>query len=267
MEERNSQFSTNFLFNAKELDNETGLYYYGARYLDPTGAMWLSVDPLFEKYAGMSPYNYCAGNPVKLVDLDGRDIKKYTREVDDGVWITKAGFLKENRWEAFAKTKAGYLILSQFAKAGDKIGSITFKTNGEYSNHELRLYDYNIVYGDRVFNSPFEIKSNRLIFKIGLNQNSISIKSDESAEVTLGHEFFIHFDKYYKTAISAFERGDKKLLLNMIEDENWKNAGDEDHKGIKYKRGVFKFNQYVDQLKVQSKDPLKVIKAKNEHDE
>ena len=75
VEERNSQFSTNYLFNAKELDNETGLYYYGARYLDPTGAMWLSVDPLFEKYAGMSPYNYCAGNPVKMVDPDGRELK------------------------------------------------------------------------------------------------------------------------------------------------------------------------------------------------
>ncbi len=74
VEERNNSFSTNYLFNAKELDNETGLYYYGARYLDPTGAMWLSVDPLFEKYAGMSPYNYCAGNPVKLVDPDGREI-------------------------------------------------------------------------------------------------------------------------------------------------------------------------------------------------
>ena len=56
--------------NAKELDNETGLYYYGARYLDPTGAMWLSVDPVF--HAGTSPYVYCLGNPEKLVDSDGR---------------------------------------------------------------------------------------------------------------------------------------------------------------------------------------------------
>ena len=71
MEERNSQYSTSYLFNAKELDNETGLYYYGARYLDPTGAMWLSVDPMWEKYVGMSPYNYCMGNLVKLVDPDG----------------------------------------------------------------------------------------------------------------------------------------------------------------------------------------------------
>ena len=74
MEERNNQFSTNYLFNAKELDNETGLYYYGARYLDPTGAMWLSVDPMWEKFAGMTPYNYCIGNPVKMVDPDGRKV-------------------------------------------------------------------------------------------------------------------------------------------------------------------------------------------------
>ena len=71
VEERNSQFSTNFLFNAKELDNETGLYYYGARYLDPTGAMWLSVDPVF--HAGTSPYAYCLGNPVVMVDPDGEN--------------------------------------------------------------------------------------------------------------------------------------------------------------------------------------------------
>ena len=79
VEERNNSFSTNYLFNAKELDNETGLYYYGARYLGPTGAMWLSVDPMWEKYAGMSPYNYCMGNPVKMVDPTGREVE----DVDD----------------------------------------------------------------------------------------------------------------------------------------------------------------------------------------
>ncbi|MEE1258651.1 MAG: RHS repeat-associated core domain-containing protein [Paludibacteraceae bacterium] len=72
VEERNNSFSTNYLFNAKELDNETGLYYYGARYLDPTGAMWLSVDPMWEKNIDATPYNYCHGNPIKLMDPDGR---------------------------------------------------------------------------------------------------------------------------------------------------------------------------------------------------
>ena len=79
VEERNNSFSTNYLFNAKELDNETGLYYYGARYLDPTGAMWLSVDPLYEKNISATPYNYCLNNPVVMVDPDGREpYKQYT---------------------------------------------------------------------------------------------------------------------------------------------------------------------------------------------
>ena len=72
VEERNGSWASPYLFNAKELDEETGLYYYGARYLDPATARWLSVDPMFEKYMGMTPYNYCAGNPVKMVDPDGR---------------------------------------------------------------------------------------------------------------------------------------------------------------------------------------------------
>lgn len=71
VEERNNSFSTNFLFNAKELDNETGLYYYGARYLDPTGAMWLSVDPMWEEYMGISPYAYCLNQPIIATDEDG----------------------------------------------------------------------------------------------------------------------------------------------------------------------------------------------------
>ena len=72
VEQRNGSWASPYLFNAKELDEETGLYYYGARYLDPTGTRWLSVDPLFEKYVGMTPYNYCHGNPIVLVDPDGR---------------------------------------------------------------------------------------------------------------------------------------------------------------------------------------------------
>ena len=85
VEERNGTWNTPYLFNGKELDEETGLYYYGARYLNPTNGMWLSTDPLFEKYVGMSPYNYCAGNPVKLVDPDGRTW--CLREVDGALEI------------------------------------------------------------------------------------------------------------------------------------------------------------------------------------
>jgi len=50
IEERNNTWNTPFLFNAKELDEETGLYYYGARYYDPRVSVWLGVDPMWEKY-------------------------------------------------------------------------------------------------------------------------------------------------------------------------------------------------------------------------
>ena len=54
------------------MDAETGLYYYGARYMNPVTSLWFGVDPLAEKYASMGGYVYTLDNPVKLVDTDGR---------------------------------------------------------------------------------------------------------------------------------------------------------------------------------------------------
>ena len=61
-------------FTGKERDEETGYGYFGARYMDhELMTMWLSVDPLSDKYPSISPYNYCVWNPIRLVDPDGRD--------------------------------------------------------------------------------------------------------------------------------------------------------------------------------------------------
>ena len=58
----------------KERDEETGYGYFGARYMDhELMTMWLSVDPMADKYPSISPYANCAWNPVKLVDPDGED--------------------------------------------------------------------------------------------------------------------------------------------------------------------------------------------------
>lgn len=71
IEERNNIWNTPYLFNAKELDEETGLYYYGARYYDPRISLWLSTDPMELKYPNVSTYTYCLNNPVKLIDIEG----------------------------------------------------------------------------------------------------------------------------------------------------------------------------------------------------
>ena len=57
-------------FTGKERDSETGFSYFGARYYDSdlmTG--WLSVDPMADKYPGLSPYAYCGWNPIRLIVL------------------------------------------------------------------------------------------------------------------------------------------------------------------------------------------------------
>ena len=62
-------------FTGKERDEETGYGYFGARYMDfELTTMWLSVDPMSDQYPSISPYAYCAWNPVKLVDPDGREV-------------------------------------------------------------------------------------------------------------------------------------------------------------------------------------------------
>ena len=60
-----------FAFSAKERDEETGLSYFGARYYSSDLSVWISVDPMSDIYPSMSPYNYCANNPVKFYDPNG----------------------------------------------------------------------------------------------------------------------------------------------------------------------------------------------------
>ncbi len=77
------------IFTGKERDEETGYGYFGARYMGhELMTMWLSVDPLADKYPSISPYAYCAWNPLKLVDPDGREVddpekKKKLESVND----------------------------------------------------------------------------------------------------------------------------------------------------------------------------------------
>ena len=62
-------------FTGKERDSETGFSYFGARYYESDIlTAWLSVDPMADKYPSLSPYAYCAWNPVRLVDPDGEEI-------------------------------------------------------------------------------------------------------------------------------------------------------------------------------------------------
>ena len=78
-----------YTFSAKEKDSETLLSYFGTRYYSSDLSIWLSVDPMSAKYPSLSPYVYCANNPIKLVDPNGEKPKIYCETKGTGhVFIT-----------------------------------------------------------------------------------------------------------------------------------------------------------------------------------
>jgi RHS repeat-associated protein len=90
-----------YSFNAKELDEETGMYYYEARYYKPP--VFTSRDPMFEKYFWMTPYAYCANNPVKYVDPSGRDFVPKIDQENKTITICAKYYTSENNKDELQK--------------------------------------------------------------------------------------------------------------------------------------------------------------------
>ena len=63
--------SSRYMLTEKERDNETNYDYFGARYYNSKLGVWLQVDPMSEKYPGLSAYNYTLGNPQRFIDPNG----------------------------------------------------------------------------------------------------------------------------------------------------------------------------------------------------
>ena len=129
IEERNNTWNTPYLFNAKELDEETGLYYYGARYYDPKTSVWLSVDPLAEKYPNIGSYVYCADNPVKFIDPDG---KKLVFAVDGKSYL----YSKGNFWLVKQDAKGNWHKTQRYNPGKESVSKTMYKVLVSYRKIE-----------------------------------------------------------------------------------------------------------------------------------
>ena len=83
VDEHSSSEELPYKFNGKQFDEETGLYYYGARYMNPMASIWYGMDPLSEKYPYIGGVVYCEGNPVVQIDDFGLAPKKPKRKVNN----------------------------------------------------------------------------------------------------------------------------------------------------------------------------------------
>ncbi len=68
-----SDYDERFTFTGKERDEETGYYYFDARYYISELSIFATVDPLSDKKPHVSAYAYCLNNPIRFIDPDGRD--------------------------------------------------------------------------------------------------------------------------------------------------------------------------------------------------
>jgi RHS repeat-associated protein len=135
-------------FTGKERDEETGYGYFGARYVDyELMTMWLSVDPMSDKYPSISPYAYCAWNPVKLVDPDGNEffitggdgVKYYlTINKDRSLrWVSRDGQsynIEDNPW--VSKLTTAITTLMGKSKTAENVITTLVKD----PNHDIEKY-------------------------------------------------------------------------------------------------------------------------------
>ena len=109
-----------YKYNGKELDLMHGLntYDYGARQYYPVVPVWDRMDPLCEKYYGVSPYAYCANNPMRYIDSDGNAIKIWYKD--------KNGNNTYYRFSGFHGQKSIKIPNNQFVK--DVISAYVYDT-------------------------------------------------------------------------------------------------------------------------------------------
>ena len=141
VDEHSSSEELPYKFNGKQFDEETGLYYYGARYMNPVTSLWYGVDPKCYKNIHLGSYVYCSSNPIVRIDPNGED---------DYVTNIKTGAI------AIIRTK-------------DNTHSF-YITNGQ-KTIEVGTYKYNshnlIGMSGKVSFSNFEGAESRITFKSG----------------------------------------------------------------------------------------------------
>jgi len=188
-----------FTFSAKERDSETGLSYFGSRYYSSDLSIWLSVDPMSDKYASLSPYTYCANNPVKLVDPNGEEIfvgedyyyrngYLYYKGTED-IYVPEQGSFEEKALNSLNKlqsTKQGSELITPFEGKTGKDVIIKNSSDNPHTPGKVQVNDY-IYSHDDVFKSAtiYWNPEGDELFKT----------LEPNATTDLGHEFSHVYDK------------------------------------------------------------------------
>ena len=143
IEERNNVWNTPYLFNAKEFDEETGMYYYGARYYNPRLSLWMSTDPLQEQYPAFTSYGYALCNPLRFIDPTGMVVEaadeqsqiniQNTLSIDEAKYVKFVDGVLDNDLLNKSKSSSENMVALKTLSKSDI--SYVFATSSEYSSN------------------------------------------------------------------------------------------------------------------------------------
>ncbi len=286
IEERNNTWNTPYLFNGKELDEETGLYYYGARYYNPRISLWYGVDPMAEKYPAHSPYCYTMNNPVMLIDPDGmRTDWIQNNETKEYVWDGNVTNQDETP-DGFEYVGSSIKDVKNHFKTNNPISSIFTSPSfgedrtpwsGEISAYESTMFekarDYGIKKGIPGAETAYEVLDDVSVFITSfdlINPIGEPLRLDGSISVRGSQE---HIESGINGLLTVMPmpsyniRGFNMAQSNKFFKGTWYNKLSSKVKGKVLKVYNRLMKSYVTPKKVikQTKSQLEEIRKKEEH--
>ena len=260
IEQQDTSWVSPHKFNGKELDEETGLYYYGARYYDPRLSMWLGTDPMQGKYPGISTYAFCHNNPIMMRDLDGKDdvfneygIFQYSLGAGPDIYIINAGnkftLLKDISLNTYARLQMAANIVGYYAK---RVG-IRYNMNrgqgyvgisNEMKNENERILAWSTQKG--IFLNLSNGKLHEYEYNIYNLMN------------TLEHEKR-HFEDLQLPDYKSSYTRHAEIIIEQMKSENYKKGSDDFKMGM-----IVTLKEYIHKIRKEEHNYLKASQYEKE---
>lgn len=236
IEERNNTWNTPYLFNAKEYDEETGMYYYGARYYEPRISLWMSTDPLQEKDPNISSFCYTSNNPIKYIDPNGKSMREYDTDgnVISDLGGNKIDFIhqksgdvkvvnKENGHTNTISNGSKFMYNYTHRKSSVSWKDITMEFLDEEGPKNSLFSDFSeskegVFSSLSKFNSVYGLAARSDVLKSNKQKNTVKVTTLYANPLTAGFDMWEQM--IGEANISWYDLGNKVLFMMMDSKSN-----------------------------------------------